>query len=337
MVGVAGRLAHLVFVYLLRKLSQEVNLPAMLSIRQIAQFRMCVVKHASKTGNISATARFYRVSRQSVHRWMSRYDGNLESLMDRSKRPKSHPRQHTQAEIALVLRVQRQNKKLGLMCLWIRLKMSHGYSRTLSALYRLLRRLGVMDAPRKRRPRKPKPYEPILVPGERIQIDVKHVPKSCLVGAVSGKRLYQYTAIDECTRWRYIAVYDELSTYNSVKFLHELIERFPFEIGCIQTDNGPEFNSRYQGSGRPSAFESELQELGIRYKPIAPATPRHNGKVERSHRTDQERFYHDNTFFSLKYIRQQASRYIYQSNRRPLMAHGWKSAQQMIEAYQHVV
>lgn len=302
----------------------------------MAQFRLRVVKHAKKN-SISETARYYKVSRQSIYRWIDRYDGTLKSLMDKSKRPKSHPREHTQEEIDLVVRVQRHNKKLGLVCLWIHLKTRYGYSRSMSSLYRLLRRLGVIDTPRKRRPRKSKPYEPILMPGERIQLDVKHVPKSCLVGATSGKKLYQYTAIDECTRWRYVAVYEELSTYSSVDFLHELIEKFPFEIHCIQTDNGAEFNSRYQGSGHRSAFEEELESLGIRYKAIAPATPRHNGKVERSHRSDQERFYNDNTFFSLKYLRQQIRRYLYQSNRRPLMVHGWKSAQQMLEAYQYVV
>lgn len=303
----------------------------------MAQFRLRVLKEARKSGNVSSAARLHRVSRQSVHRWMARYDGSLESLMDRSHRPRGHPTQHTCQEIALVLKVQRHNKRLGLVCLWVHLKMNHGYSRSLPALYRLLRREGILSGPRKRARRKPKPYEPILMPGERIQIDVKHVPKACLVGALSTKRIYQYTAIDECTRWRYLAVFDELSTYNSVEFVCQLLERFPFEIGCIQTDNGAEFTSRYTGAKHPSAFEAELASFGIRHKLIAPATPRHNGKVERSHRSDQERFYNDRKFFSLKYIKEQISRYLRESNRRPLMAHGWKSAQQMLENYQHVL
>jgi transposase InsO family protein len=217
------------------------------------------------------------------------------------------------------------------------LKMKHGYSRTLSAFYRLLRRKGILAGPKKRARRKPKLYEPILVPGERIQMDVKHVPKQCLVGSLSTKGVYQYTAIDECTRWRHIAVFDELSTYNSVEFLYQLLERFPFEIACIQTDNGAEFTSRYTGSDHPSAFESELAALGVRHKLIAPATPRHNGKVERSHRSDQERFYTDRKFYSIKYLKEQIAIYLRQSNRRPLMAHSWRSAQQMLDNYQCVV
>lgn len=307
------------------------------SIRQMAQFRLRVVKHAAKSGNVSQTARLYRVSRQSVHRWCARYDGHLNSLMDRSHRPHGHPNEQSPAEAELVLRVQRHNKRLGLVCLWVHLRLDFGYRRSLSALYKLLRRKGVIAAPRKRSRRRPKPYEIIATPGERMQIDVKHVPKECLVGSLKGKKLYQYTAIDECTRWRYVAIFDELSTYNSVEFVYQVLERFPFRVGCVQTDNGAEFTSRYTGATHPSAFEAELAELGIRHKLIAPATPRHNGKVERSHRSDQERFYNDNVFYSLKYIREQINRYLRQSNRRPLMAHGWKSAQQVLQEHRHAL
>jgi transposase InsO family protein len=257
--------------------------------------------------------------------------------MDRSHRPHRHPTQQTREEVELALRVQRHNKRLGVVCLWIRLRMRFGYKRSLTALYKLLRREGVLAGPKKRSNRKPKPYEPILVPGERMQMDVKYVPKDCLVADLAGKKLYQYTVIDECTRWRHVAIFDELSTHNSVEFLYQVLERFPFEISCIQTDNGAEFTSRYTGSRHPSAFEAELAAFRIRHKLIAPATPRHNGKVERSHRSDQERFYNDNKFYSLRQIKQQISRYLRASNRLPLMAHSWRSAQQMLENYQYVL
>jgi len=236
-----------------------------------------------------------------------------------------------------VLSVWHHNKNLGLVCIWVKLRQNFGYKRSVTALYRLLRREGVIPPPTKKRRRKPKPYEPILVPGERIQVDVKYVPTRCLVGSLAGKRLYQYTAIDECTRWRYAAIYDELSAWNSAHFVKELKKRFPFEIACIQTDNGPEFTSRLQGAKQLSAFEVYLDQEGIRHKPIAVATPRHNGKVERSHRTDQERFYKDRSFYSFRYLKDQFTRYLRESNRQPLMAHGWRSASQMLRHYQEVV
>lgn len=309
----------------------------MLSVRQIAQFRLRVIRDAQRLGSVTEAARLHKVSRQSAHRWIARYDGTIDSLMDRSRRPHSHPNAHTDEEIRQVLKVARHNKKLGLVCLWVHLRMNHGYRRTVTALYRLLRREGVIPPPSRKRRRKSKPYEPILVPGARVQIDVKYVPKRCLVGRGRRKQFYQYTAIDECTRWRYAVIYDELSTYNSVRFVKDLLKRFPFEITCIQTDNGAEFTSRLQGAKYLSAFESYLLEQGIRHKLIAVATPRHNGKVERSHRSDEERFYTGSLFFSANQLSSQFNRYLRQSNRRPLLAHGWRSANQMLQFYQHVV
>jgi len=303
----------------------------------MAFFRRRVIKDAQRIGSVTKAARMHRVTRQSVHRWIARYDGTLESLMDRSRRPRYHPNQHSRQEIRLVLSVWRHNRNLGLVCLWVKLRQNFGYRRSVTALYRLLRREGVIPPPARKRRRKPKPYEPVRVPGERIQVDVKYVPKECLVGALSGKKLYQYTAIDECTRWRYAVIYDELSAWNSMHFVKELIKRFPFEIACVQTDNGAEFTSRLQGAKKLSAFEQYLQEQGIRHKTIAVATPRHNGKVERSHRSDGERFYRDRTFFSLRYLKDQFNRYVRESNRRPLMAHGWRSASRILRYHQEVV
>lgn len=253
------------------------------SVRQMALFRLRVMRDAERLRSPPRrAARRNRVSRQSIHRWIARYDGTLESLMDRSRRPHSHPNQHTREEVRRVLSVARHNKRLGLVCLWMHLKLSFGYRRSVAALYRLLRREGVLPPPTKRHRRKPKPYEVRRggVPGERIQVDVKYVPKRCLVGRFSERRAYQYTAMDECTRWRYVAVYDELSTYNSVRFVKDLLKRFPFEIRCIQTDNGAEFTSYLQGAKNPSAFESYLEEEGIRHKRIAP--PRRTGTTARS-------------------------------------------------------
>lgn len=308
-----------------------------LTLSQMARHRQRVVIEALETGNISKVARQYCITRQTVHRWIKRYDGSPESLMDVSRRPHSHPRAHTPEEIKKVINVYRQNKKLGLVCLWLHLKKNHGYTRSVSALYHLLRRLGVIPPPKKRKRRKSKPYEPILVPGERFQVDVKHVPNKCITGEIAGKKFYQFTAIDECTRWRYLKVYDEISTYNSTKFVKELINEFPFEIQCIQTDNGSEFTSRLQGSTHPSAFELFLEEIGIRHKLIRVATPRHNGKVERSHRTDQERFYDDNKFYSLKYLKDQLARHLSKYNRTPLLVLNEKSPQEFLNQYIEVL
>ena len=119
---------------------------------------------------------------------------------------------------------------------------------------------------------------------------MKYVPTYCVS---NGRKYYQYTAVDECTRWTYREMYEEHSTYSSTEFLYNLVRKAPFPIREIQTDNGTEFtNALLQKSwDHKSLFEEKLEKYGIIYHRIRVATPRHNGKVERQHRIDEARFY----------------------------------------------
>ena len=130
-------------------------------------------------------------------------------------------------------------------------------------------------------------------PGQRVQVDVKVVPRKCIGNP--ELRLFQYTAIDEFTRLRFLVAYPEQSTYSSVDFLKRLVKwyvRWGIKLECVQTDNGFEFTNRFSNSKRRLLilFETTAAELGVRHKLIKPYTPRHNGKVERSHRENQKRF-----------------------------------------------
>jgi transposase InsO family protein len=102
------------------------------------------------------------------------------------------------------------------------------------------------------------------------------------VRADRGARLYQFTAIDDCTRVRWLKIYDACNRSTAIRFVDEVIRRLPFRILVIQTDNGAEFQSK---------FHWHLEELDIRHVYIRPRTPRLNGKVERSHRVDDQEFY----------------------------------------------
>ena len=130
------------------------------------------------------------------------------------------------------------------------------------------------------------------------------MPKKSLTKEVIEQegRYYQYTAIDEYTRKRVLWASKEQSTSASTEFIEIIIKKFPFKIECIQTDNGFEFTNRlsWQGTTKKTMFEKGLEELGIKHKLIKPKTPRHNGKVERSHRKDQERFYYNKVFYSFE-------------------------------------
>jgi transposase InsO family protein len=129
---------------------------------------------------------------------------------------------------------------------------------------------------------------PLSRPGERLQIDTKFLDYF----DPHGSRIYQYTAIDEFSRWRFMLLSRELTPLASIAFFTALQAAFPFPIECVQTDHGTEFTyAAVAQADQPCPFEQHLAGLGIRHKLIKIATPRHNGKVERSHRTDDEEFY----------------------------------------------
>ena len=264
----------------------------MKTITQKMKFRESMLRYAEKNGVTKASIK-YNVNRQYVYRWKNRYDGTLESLADRSHRPKSHPKQHTEDEIKLIKDMRRRNPNAGLVVFWVKL-MERGYTRTITGLYRVLRRLDQMPVHLPNPKYIAKPYEEMTYPGQRVQIDVKHVPASCITAQDDHRshKYYQYTAIDEYSRFRYVEGFDEISTYSSKTFLENMLKAFPFSVECVQTDNGPEFTNRFTSKrDAPTLFEACLKQRGIVHKLIRPFTPRHNGKVERSHRKDNEYFY----------------------------------------------
>ena len=264
------------------------TLSAMNKITQDMRFKQAVIAYSFKYGVTKAAIR-YKTTRQNIYRWRKKYDGTIRSLADGSHRPHSHPNQHTEEEIALVRNMRRRNPHAGLVVFWVKLR-QRGYTRSISGLYKLLRRIDGKPIKLPNPKKKSKPYEQMTYPGQRGQIDVKYVPASCLVGEAAGEKFYQYTFIDEYSRFRYLEAFKEHSTYSSAQFLKHVVEKFPYAIECIQTDNGFEFTNALSNSKRKplTLFEKTLAELGIRHKKIRPFTPRHNGKVERSHRKDND-------------------------------------------------
>ena len=290
--------------------------------------------YAEKFG-VSRASRKYNRPRSYIYFWRKRWDGTLSSLACQSRRPHHHPNEHSPEEIALIQRMRRRNPNLGMIELWYRLR-KRGYTRCPESLYRVMRKLGMFPPPKKKEKRKPKPYEQMDHPGQRIQIDVKVVPLRCL--ANPEERLFQYTAIDEYSRLRYLGAYPEQSTYSSADFLRKAaawFKRRGVSVECVQTDNGFEFTNRFaRGHGNtPTLFEATAASLGIRHKLIRPYTPRHNGKVERSHREDQKLFYDSHRFFSLADFGTQLAAHQSRTNNRPMRPLGWLSPRQKLDAF----
>ena len=301
------------------------------------KYKESVVKFSKKYGVAKAAYKFGECKR-TIYRWRKRYDGTLESLKDKSRRPHWHPNQHTEEEIKLIKNYKRNNKDTGLVVLWIKLRQA-GYTRTIQGLYHAMQRMGIYKkTPSKKKESEPNEWVSGEYPGDKIQVDVKYVPRKCMSKELQekGEKYYQYTAIDEYTRQRVLWASKEHNTYESTKFLEVVMKKFKYKIECIQTDNGFEFTNRLnaQGTEKKTMFENKLEELGIRHKLIKPRTPRHNGKVERSHRKDQERFYYERVFVSFEDFKEKLRHWNREYNNFPMKPLGWKSPNEKYELFQ---
>ena len=310
---------------------------AMNKITQTARYRQSLIHYAQKNGVTEAAIR-YRTYRQYIYRWMKRYDGTLQSLEDRSHRPHSHPNQHRPDEIKLIDDMRRRNPNAGLVVFWVKLR-QRGYERSISGLYRFLQKRGQQAVKLPNPKYTPKPYEKMQYPGQRVQIDVKFVPASCLVGdAALDGGFFQFTFIDEYSRFRYLEAFKEHSSYSAAEFIRHCVKKFPYAIECVQTDNGSEFTNRMNGSKtvRPTLFQKTLDDLGIQHKLIKVFTPRHNGKVERSHRKDNEYFYASHKFYSFEDFQKQLAVWQYKYNDFPMRPLNWRSPKQVLFSFPNV-
>ena len=311
------------------------------SIAQKLKYKQSIIKFSMKYGVTKASIEF-NVNRRTIYRWRERYDGTLESLKDKSHRPKHHPNEHTAEEIKLIKDYKANNKETGLVVLWVKLRCA-GYTRTIQGLYHVMIRLGIYKKAPSKRKRKQAPEVPIArYPGERVQIDVKYVPRECMSKELKeiGEKYYQYTAIDEYTRLRYTYFSKEHNTYESRVFVDRLIKYFPFKIELIQTDNGFEFTNRLSwnafNKNKKTMFEKRLEELKIKHSLIRPHTPTQNGKVERSHRKDQERFYYKRVFINLEDLQEKGRRWLREYNNFPMRPLKWLSPIEKLQEYQGI-
>ena len=311
-----------VIVIALKQSNKGEPQPAMDKITQDMKYRHSIVKYALSQG-VSKASRKYNKSRSYIYFWLKRYDGEIRSLSCQSRCPKNHPNQHSQEEIALIRRYQQRNKGLGLYELWFKLR-EHGYGRHYVSLYRVMRREGLLrQKGEKKKKYKAQAYEQMQYAGQRIQVDVKVVPGYCIVDN-NWKKYYQYTTIDEYSRLRYLEAFQTADTFSSATFIEHVITWFSkkgIQIECVQTDNGVEFTKRFlrtKDEQNYSLFETILAQKNIRHKLIKPYTPRHNGKVERSHKEDQKRLYNKAKFFSFEDFKKQLRRHNQRTNHIPM-------------------
>jgi len=249
--------------------------------RQVA-WRDRLLKFAAATDrSVSYACRHFGVSRKTFYKWKARYGTHgAAGLCDRPRVPLRSPHA-TSADVVHKILYLRQQYHFGAGKITDYLKRFHQVSVARSSVHRILGKHGMnrLPANQKHRPHKQRwqRYEKPQ-PGHRLQMDVKFLER--IPG--TRKRLYQFTAIDDCTRIRVLKVFDACNQRTAIRFLDEVVRRLPFRILVVQTDNGAEFQSQ---------FHWHAEALDIRHVYIRPRTPRLNGKVERSHRVDEQEFY----------------------------------------------
>jgi len=243
-------------------------------------------------------------SQRTLERWLAAYrEHGEQGLAPKSTRPKSNPHETPIRIKEEVIQLRKQTNECAKVLKW-KLE-SKGININERTVGKIIKCEGLT---RKYRIRKIKyKYVKIeLKPGELMEIDVKYVPKT-----INGLRYYQFTAIDCATRWRYLKIYPDIGNSSAIEFLKEVIKKASFKIQAIKTDNGSCFTNRYTGYLKSSdPFNPKLHgldilchTLNIEHYLIDPGKPAQNGKVERSHRSDQERFYDDVIFFSLEELK----------------------------------
>lgn len=272
--------------------------------------------NALRTSSIDVISRRYKVHRSTLWRWKVQFDGTIKSLEPSfSRKHILHPNRQTDYEITCIKNLMRRNPDIGLNELYGKLYRNYGYRRNPITLYRYLKRQNYINVKR-RKLYIPKPYDTPINLGEKWQLDVKFVPRICYSGNEVYERYYQYTVIDEASRKRYIRAYKEQSQDSTVDFVLRAFKFFGYKPKIIQTDNGQEFrllNERTK-DGRIHSFDKLCLFFNIDHKCIRPRTPRHNGKVERSHRSDNERFYRYLRYYSFEDLQLQMKEYLKRSN-----------------------
>lgn len=274
-------------------------------------------------------------SQRSLERWASAYrHGGEAALEPRSTEPKTQPKETPIGIKEKIIEIRRKTKKCALKIHWQLER--EGLVVPARTIGKILKKEGLV---RKYRIKKIK-YKYIRAerkPGELMEIDVKHVP-----GPVAGKYYFQYTAIDTAGRWRHLEVFSEETTDHTIKFLKIVINRFPYPIQAIKTDNHPTFTNYYLGANKRSdvtiktvhALDRFCAELGIVHYLIDPGKPAQNGTVERSHREDEEKFYQQNTFKNFADLRKKLKAWnIYYNNLEHCGLNG-KSPNEFLVEYQ---
>ena len=245
----------------------------MASMDKQLKARLAWVSLYLETKNAGYVCLHCGISRPTLRKWVGRYQiSGIEGLKDLSKRPKSSPNTKINDELSYLVLALRKERNLGSRRIQSELKRLHNISISLATVHKILINKNAQPIKKLRRKKKFIRYQR-PIPGDRVQID------TCKI----APGIYQYTAIDDCSRFRVLEIYKRRTAKNTLDFLDKMVEEFPFPIQRIQSDRGLEFFAK--------KVQKKMMAYCIKFRPVKPASPHLNGKVERSQKTDLEEFY----------------------------------------------
>ena len=269
--------------------------------------------HLDGSLTIKELSKRSKFSRDTLHRWKRLYlQFGLEGLIEKSKAHHYYPINTPEATINLVrnLRLEARHN-IGAKKIAMRLKRKHNIQIHWQTVHKILKRENLVKK-KKRLPTKKKYVSKATFPGELVQIDVVYVRK------YKGKWIFQFSAVDCATRWKYSEIFDNQSNVESMAFVRKLIEIAPFQIKGIQTDNATIFTNRYVGYEKSTdplnpklhPLDEVCKEHGIIHYLIDPGKPAQNGKIERSNRTDREELWNHISFGSFVEVKKELATWL---------------------------
>lgn len=269
---------------------------------------------AIKLKNVQAACQFFGVNRDYYYRWFNRFVNSgfdINSLCEKSRRPIHSP---NRIDCRLVKKIAhyRKNYRYGPLRISQWIKKNHNTVVSPATVFREIKRRKWFI--KKYQTKKVNPHKKrynLDWPGQMLQMDIKYVPEK-----INGEQYYEFNAIDDCTRWRFARIYKDRQLESCLDFINDLIRYCPFHIQCIQTDNDTVFTNRFnpRSWNHVHIFTETLKEHGVRHRLLPPGAKELNGKVERSHRTDDEEFYWKAPMIGFSSLKQAFAQWIWEYN-----------------------
>lgn len=284
--------------------------------KSLAKQRLSWFRESERRENVSQACRFFGITRSQYYYWKKRIDLESSSkgqgyakylrLLAYSRKPKTNPRMYSEECIKLIIKIRKRTKR-GAEQIWFLLKDKYAMDTSISGVYKVLKREGLIKARGKQKKRTSTYEAPKYLPGDKVQVDVKFVKLSDEVAQKLGKKyrwVFQYTALDVATGLKCKLIYENHDQASSLDFLNRVRLFYPFPLKVIQTDNGFEFTFRLTPLiHKTHPFTLQCEIYGYKHALIPPAYPRANSHVERTHRTDEEEVYRGKIFTSLQNLR----------------------------------